>query len=71
MNSKLLTTVLALGFLGLASAQSAPAFEEVDTNGDGSIDRQEASVIEGIDFAAADTNQDGALSREEYEAANQ
>ena len=71
MNSKLLTTAIALSFSGLALAQNAPAFEEVDTNGDGSIDRQEASVIEGIDFALADANQDGVLNREEYEAANQ
>ena len=71
MNTKLVTTVLALGISSFALAQNAPAFEEVDTNGDGSVDRQEASVIEGIDFAAADANQDGRLSREEYEAASE
>ena len=70
MNTKLLTTVLALGFSSVALAQ-APTFDEVDTNRDGSVDRQEASVIEGIDFATADANQDGLLSREEYEAASE
>lgn len=71
MNTRLLVTAFALGFSGFALAQDAPSFEDVDTNGDGSIDRQEASVVEGIDFATADANQDGALDREEYEAARQ
>jgi hypothetical protein len=61
--------LLLSGVTGVALAQALPAFEEVDANGDGSISRQEAAVIEGFDFEAADADQSGALSREEYEAA--
>jgi hypothetical protein len=46
-----------------------PAFEEVDANSDGQISQEEASAIEGLDFATADADQDGALSQEEYDAA--
>lgn len=69
MKKYLPAMILALGFSGLAVAQQLPSFDEVDSNGDGSIDRAEASAVEGLDFASADANQDGALSREEYEAA--
>lgn len=63
-------SLLALiGVAGAAMAQSLPAFEEVDANGDGQISQEEAAAIEGLDFATADTDQDGALSMEEYNAA--
>jgi len=63
-------TFLALGLFGVAAlAQDLPSFEDVDSNGDGQITRQEAAAIEGLDFTAADTNQDGTLSMEEYNAA--
>lgn len=63
-------SLLALiGVVGAAMAQSLPAFEEVDANGDGQISQQEAAAIEGLDFATADTDQDGSLSMEEYNAA--
>jgi hypothetical protein len=63
-------SLLALiGVAGAAMAQSLPAFEEVDANGDGQISQQEAAAIEGLDFATADADQDGALSMEEYNAA--
>jgi hypothetical protein len=60
-------TLLALGFTGIALAQ-APAFEDVDANGDGAITQDEAAAVEGLDFATCDANQDGALAREEYDA---
>jgi hypothetical protein len=63
-------SLLALiGVAGAAMAQSLPAFEEVDANGDGQISQEEAAAIEGLDLATADTDQDGALSMEEYNAA--
>jgi hypothetical protein len=69
---KKLATLFALGFSAAALAQGgAPAFEEVDANADGQISREEASVIEGLDFDGMDTNQDGSLSREEYTAAHE
>lgn len=61
--------LIALGFMGIALAAEAPAFEEVDANADGTISMDEAAVIEGLDFEAADTDGDGALTQEEYEAA--
>jgi hypothetical protein len=57
-----------VGIAGIALAQEKPAFEDVDTNADGQISREEAAAIEGLDFVAADTDQNGSLSREEYEA---
>jgi Ca2+-binding EF-hand superfamily protein len=45
------------------------SFKAVDTNGDGRINRAEASVIAGFDFSSADTNNDAALTRPEYQAA--
>jgi hypothetical protein len=69
MKTKVLTTIFALGFWGLAAAQGAPNFEEVDTNDDNMINAQEASTVVEIDFSAADANQDGHLDRAEYEAA--
>lgn len=66
---KLSITLLALGFAGVALAQGAPSFEEVDANQDGSISREEAAAVEGLDFSTADANQDGSLDRQEYQAA--
>jgi hypothetical protein len=70
MTKLTLRALVLVGFAGAAIAQSLPAFEEVDANGDGQISRQEAATIEGLDFASADTNQDGSLSMEEYSAAS-
>lgn len=66
---KLSITLLALGFAGAALAQDAPSFEDVDVNQDGSISREEAAAVEGLDFSTADANQDGSLDRQEYQAA--
>lgn len=69
---KKLITLIAFAFSAATFAQSSsmPAFEEVDTNADGSISQEEAQAIEGLDFATADANQDGSLSQEEYAAAS-
>ena len=66
---KLSITLLALGFAGAALAQDAPSFEDVDTNQDGQISREEAAAVEGLDFSTADSNGDGSLDRIEYQAA--
>ena len=60
----------AIGISALAIAQEMPTFDDVDQNGDGQIDRTEASAVEGLDFAEADTNQDGSIDRAEYEQAS-
>lgn len=62
--------LLALGFAGMVFA-AAPAFEEVDANADGQITEEEASAVEGLDFATCDADQDGALSADEYMACAQ
>ena len=55
-------------FFGSSTAvgQSFPAFEDVDTSGDGAIDPAEAAVVEALDFESADTDRDGVLSLQEY-----
>lgn len=69
MKTRVSITLLAIGFVGAALAQDAPAFEEVDQNMDGRISQEEAATVEGLDVATADRNQDGSLDREEYNAA--
>lgn len=60
--------LLAFAFSGVALAQALPSFDEVDANHDGLVTKDEASKIEGLDFATCDKNQDGSVSREEYDA---
>jgi len=66
-----LLTLLVVGGVGTAlAATSAPApagKPQLDTNGDGVIDRQEAAAHPRLaaKFDALDTNKDGKLSREE------
>lgn len=59
----------ALILAGNVAFAAAPAFEDVDTNGDGVLSQEEAAAVEGLDFTAADTDQNGSLSKDEYEAA--
>lgn len=65
--------IAALAVLpAVAFAQDAElVFSALDTDGDGSVSRDEASVNEFVSqgFDAADTNNDGMLSREEFLAA--
>ncbi len=65
MKSKL-AIVFASALFSSAAFAAAPAFEEVDTDGNGTISAAEASLVEGLDIASADANGDGVLSREEY-----
>jgi hypothetical protein len=46
------------------------SFEQLDTNGDGSLSREEAAAAGlNIDWGTADKDGSGALTREEYEGA--
>lgn len=56
----------------IAHAQDAElVFGALDTDGDGSVSQDEASINEFVSdgFAEADTNGDGSLSRQEFVAA--
>lgn len=49
--------------------RSVPAsFEQLDTNGDGRITREEMSALRGARLARADTDSDGLISLSELEA---
>jgi hypothetical protein len=61
--------LVAIAFSGTAVAQQFPAFEDVDTSGDGAIDRTEAKSVPALEFDSADTDQDGVLSLQEYAVA--
>ena len=45
------------------------AFRKVDTDSSGFIDREEAKLVAGLQFADADNDGDGKLSNAEFEAA--
>ncbi|MCC6301592.1 MAG: EF-hand domain-containing protein [Gammaproteobacteria bacterium] len=54
------------------AAMQPPAFDQVDSNKDGSITQEEADaarIFQGTGFAAADQNKDGKLNKAEYDAA--
>lgn len=53
-------------------ADQQKSFEEVDSDGDGQVTREEAdSAGIAIDWSQADPDGDGSLTREEYESATQ
>jgi len=56
-------------FAGLALAEAAPKFEQLDVNGDGVLLPEEAEGALSVEFSEADTNGDGGLSRSEYATA--
>lgn len=60
---------LARGDNGHGGPRAMPSFEQLDTNGDGSLTMDEFEAPAKERFAAADTNGDGALSAEELDAA--
>jgi hypothetical protein len=66
MNRRLVTLSFLSCLSGVAAGQSFPAFEDVDTSGDGAIDPAEAAAVAALDFESADTDQDGLLSLQEY-----
>ncbi len=70
MRMNALTALVLAMFAGSAYA-AAPAFEEVDADGDGAVSAEEAAAVEGLDFEAADANADGSLDAEEYKAATE
>ena len=62
------------GNAALASEEaSAPAFEQVDTNRDGAISREEASAFSALEtgFERVDANRDGKLDAEEFKRSGQ
>lgn len=54
-----------------AGAGAATSFSDLDKNGNGYVDADEAEGVAGLDVKAADTDGDGRLSRTEFEAAMQ
>jgi Ca2+-binding EF-hand superfamily protein len=50
------------------SNAATQSFVAVDRNGDGTLDRNEARNVRGLDFERVDTNQNGRIEPREYEA---
>lgn len=73
----LASLVIAFGFTAAAAAEDTVprdgtnpiTFKEVDRNGDGRVNREEADAINAFDFSEADTNGDRMLTRQEFAAA--
>ena len=64
---KLLMILVTLFLATTASAKTMPEFEQVDTNNDGILDKNEvADIISDHEFNKADQNNDGLLSKNEY-----
>ena len=61
--------VMAAGAASADQHREAPAFEDLDLNGDGSLSLEELQAQGEARFATADTNGDGALSLDELVAA--
>jgi hypothetical protein len=69
---KLTTLLVGIELLGAGIAFGAdpPRFDEVDTDQDGKISKNEAAArVPMLNFARADKNTDGFLSHTEYVAA--
>lgn len=66
--SVLAAAVLAAG-AAIAGGDQAPAFANLDTNGDGYIEMKEANLLPGLarHFPTLDRNSDHRLSKTEYE----
>lgn len=64
------TLLLMASSAALAQDQEPPAFDDVDTDGNGYVSSSElAAAGVDIDTEDADTNGDGMLDRDEYESA--
>jgi Ca2+-binding EF-hand superfamily protein len=68
--SALILSAAALAAASALHAQSAPAFETLDANGDGKISVHEASSNDAlfVAFKNLDKDRDGNLTREEFAA---
>ena len=55
-------------FVSAGALAQQPAFEELDADGDGAINKEEAAVHEQLSalFDSADTDQSGSLSKDEF-----
>ena len=60
--------VSAVGIAGRSLA-SLPPFDQVDTNPDGTLSKQEAAAVKELDFSKADTNKNGTIEPAEYRVA--
>jgi len=79
MKHLILATSAALGLATLAACeQEAPktdlfaaqkAFDRADSNKDGVVTQNEATIVPNLDFAAADTDKNAALTPEEFTVA--
>ncbi len=71
MRKFLIIALLAMLPSGATAQDAALVFGALDTDGDGSVSQDEASINEIVsqDFTAADSNGNGSLSREEFLAA--
>lgn len=75
MSKRFIVPFLFAFFSGAATAQqdSAPSFDEADTDKSGDLSQQEVDAVAvsvvGIDYVSLDQNGDGIVSRDEYEAA--
>ena len=68
MRMMALSGLIVVGALGTAEARSEdrrPAFQEIDTDGDGQLSRAELEAHAAARFARADSNGDGFLSGDE------
>lgn len=68
LKSALLPLALLFG-AGAATAASDQSFDDLDTNGDGSLSAEEVRSADGIELESADSNGDGALDEDEFKAA--
>ncbi|WP_440223109.1 hypothetical protein ACQQ2N_18840 [Dokdonella sp. MW10] len=61
--------IVRYGETGYKPSGPAPAFEQLDTDGNGSISESEAAgyALLANDFIKADANRDGRVSKREYE----
>jgi hypothetical protein len=51
------------------STDAAATFKQLDADGNGLVDSNEAASVQGLDFATADSDRDGSLNQMEFEAA--